>query len=289
MAEANMINIFNYTDFLSYFEDYYAWQKRDDPSFAYSTIAQKAGFNNKGWAFLLFHGERKISPVNCRKISKALNHSRKEAVYFQLLVEFKQTNELPQKKRLYEKISRMTRHGQGFTRAQLLSKDQYEYYSTWYHSAVRSIIGMYPFKDDYFWLGRMMIPPITTGQAKKSVELLKRLGLVTEGGDKRLTLTTVSVTSGSEILGTGLRNFHYECADLAKEAIRKMKRDERNITGLTLGVSKAAYSEICNRVAAFQNELMEIANAARDADRVYQINFHLFPLSRSDKKRVLKP
>lgn len=284
-----MVDIFNYTDFVKYFEDYYAWKKTIDPSFAYSTIAQKAGFNNKGFAFTLFHGLRALSPANCRKISLALNHSTKEAEYFQLLVAFNKTVGLKKKSQLFEKMSKLSRHGKGFTPAQVLYKDQYEYYSKWYHSAIRSILGMYLFKDDYFWLARMVSPPITTGMAKKSVELLKKLGLVAEGKDKYLEITEPNISSGREIVGTGLRNFHSDCADLAKRAIETLDRDKRHLTALTLGVSKDVYNEICAKIEEFQKEIIKIANKSQYANRVYQINFHTFPLSRIDKKRKVRP
>jgi uncharacterized protein (TIGR02147 family) len=284
-----MVDIFNYTDFLKYFEDYYAWKKTSDPSFAYSTIAQMAGFNNKGFAYSLFHGRRPISPANCRKISLALRHSAKEAKYFQLLVNFNQTVDLKKKNYYYKEMSGLSRHGKGFTPAQILDRDQYEYYSKWYHSAIRSIIGMYLFKDDYFWLARMVSPPISTGKAKKSVELLKKLGLVIEGRDKYLEISDRNITSGREISGIGLRNFHFDCTDLAKRAITTLGRDKRHIMGLTVGVSEEVYKEICEKIEEFQKELIKTANKSRYANRVYQINFHTFPLARVDKKRKVRP
>jgi uncharacterized protein (TIGR02147 family) len=283
-----MVNIFDYTEFLKYFEDYYTEKKAADPDFAYSTVAQKAGFNNKGFAYNIFHGKRNISPANCQKISKALRHSRKEAKYFRLLVAFSQTNELARKKKLFDKICSMSAHGKGFTEAQLIAHDQYDFYSKWYHSAIRSLIGLYPIKDDYFHLARRVVPNITTGQAKKSVELLLRLGLAVRKPDGTLKLTHTSITTGREIEGLGLRNFHFQCTDLAKNAISTMDRSSRNITGLTLGVSRAAYEKICAKIALYQEELMNIANTSPEADRVYQLNFHFFPLSHPESKRGRK-
>jgi uncharacterized protein (TIGR02147 family) len=279
-----MINLFDYTDFLKYFEDYYAWRKKTDPSFSYRAVAKKAGFNNKGFAYNLFHGKRHFSSANCLRISKALKHSRIETEYFKNLVSFNQTQDLAAKKRFFEKLCCLSAHGKGFSPAQVIAHDQYEYYSKWRHSAVRSLIGMYPFKDDYTWLAKMTAPPITPGQAQKSVMLLKRLGMVTVAPNGTLKLSHVSITTGPEIAGLGLRNFHFECADLAKKAICTMDRETRNITGLTLGVSKKTYKTICDEVAHFQLKLMAIANTDSRADRVYQINFHLFPLSKDRGK-----
>ena len=184
----------------------------------------------------------------------------------------------------------MSAHGKGFTGAQVLAQDKYEFFSRWYHLAIRSLIGMYPFKDDYFWLARKVDPPITTGQAEKSVKLLKRLGLVTEGPNGILKLSGLSLTTGEEVEGLGLRNLYFECADLAKNAISTMDRDTRNITALTLGISKATYKEICADIAEFQKKLMAKANRDAGADGVYQMNFYLFPISktRDSSKRWVK-
>ena len=280
-----MVNLFDYTDFLKYFEAYYLHQKAIDPTFSYSTLAHKAGISNKGFAYNIFHGKRNISAMHCRMISAALKHSKAETEYFRNLVGFNQTQDLVRKKRFFQKLCRLSAHGKGFTRSQVVSHDQYEYYSKWYHSAIRSLIGMYSIKDDYTSLAKMVVPCITPGQAKKSVALLEQIGMVVEGGDGTLALAHTSVTTGKEVIGLGLRNFHFECADLAKNAISTLDRETRNITGLTLGVSEPGFKEICAEIAAFEKKLMAIADNDKNADRVYQLNFHLFPLSRCDIKK----
>ena len=279
-----MPNVFDYTDFHAYLEDYYNEGKALHSTFCYQVIAAKAGFN-KGFVYNIFNGKKKLSRINCFKLSQGLRHNKTEADYFENLVAFNQASGLEEKNHFYETMSQLSARGKGFTQAQTVRKEQYEFYSVWYHSAIRSIVGMYEFKGDYKWLARMVVPEITEGQARKSMALLKRLGMVTVQKNGACKISSPSITTGKEVIGLAVGNFHIECTELAKRAILKYGDDDRSITSLTLGISKAAYDRIREETALFQEKVMAIANSDGKADSVYQYNFHLFPISKSDAGR----
>jgi uncharacterized protein (TIGR02147 family) len=280
-----MITVFDYSDYRKYLEDYYNEKKAGNTTFSYQSLASKAGFNNRGFAYNIVNGKKNLSPANCYKISQALRHNKYEADYFETLVAFNQARDIKEKNRYFEKLCQIKTRGKGFSKTQIVNKNQYEFYSRWYHSAVRSLIGMYRFKNDYKWLARMVTPSITVKQAKKSVALLRELGMIVLRKNGSYVLADTSITTGKEVVGLAVQNFHGECTDLAKNAIHTISKDKRNITGLTLGISKASYGRICDEIARFQEEIMEIANSDEEADRVYQLNFHLFPMSKSDGER----
>ena len=282
-----MINVFDYTDFRKYLEDYYKDKKNGNDKFSYQYLAKKAGFNNRGFAYNIVNGKKNISQANCFKISQALRHSRDESEYFETLVAFNQAKGFQEKQHFFEKLRQIKARGKGFTKAQLVYQDQYEFYSQWYHSAVRSIIDMYNFKNDFKWLAKMVTPAITLKQAKKSFELLKRLGMITKQKNGNWKATSKSITTGREVTGLAVHNFHIETTELARRAIRELPKDRRNITGLTLGISKTSYDRIVEETMQFQEKIMAIANNDPKADSVYQFNFHLFPLSKSDSERTL--
>jgi uncharacterized protein (TIGR02147 family) len=284
-----MISIFDYSEYRKYLEDYYNEKKSENTAFSYQSLASKAGFNNRGFAYNIVKGKKNLSPANCHRISDALRHNRYEADYFETLVSFNQAQDIKEKNRCFEKLCRIKSRGKGFSKTQIVNKNQYEYYSRWHHSAVRSILGMYKFKTDYKWLARMVTPAITVKQAKKSVELLKTLGMIVRQKNGAYGLVNKSITTGKEVVGLAVQNFHGECTDLSKNAIHTVSRDNRNITGLTLGISKSSFDRICEEIAEFQDEIMNIANSDEKADRVYQLNFHMFPMSKADNERKNEP
>jgi uncharacterized protein (TIGR02147 family) len=274
-----VITVFDYTDYRKYLEDYYQEKKRTEPEFSYQHLAEKAGFNNRGFIYLIVKGKRSISKTNCFKISQALEHNKYEAEYFENCVAFNQAKGLKEKNHFFERLCSIKEWGKGYTRMQRITRAQFEFYATWYHSAVRSIIDMYPFKDDYRWLAQMVTPSITATQARHSVQLLEKLGMIQKQDDGTYALTEKNITTGPEVTALAVQNFHIKCTDLAKRAIQTVPNDERNITGLTMGISPQAYDKLCTEIRAFQDRIAEIVDRDTGSDRVYQMNFHLFPLS----------
>lgn len=283
-----MINIFNYTDFKKYLSDYYEATKAEKPNFSYQSLANKAGFQNKGFVYNIINGNKTLSKSNVFKLSQALGHNRFETEYFETLVTFNQAKDLNERNFYFDKLNHLQNKGKKKSEAQVLRQDQYEFYSKWYHVMIRSIIDMYEFSDDFKWLAKMVYPPISSKQAKQSVTLLEKLGLIEKQKNGIFKVTEKSLTTGNKVLSLAVQNFHVECTDLAKKALQKTPAKNRNITGLTLGISEQTYYHICEEIQQFQQNIMNLANSDEQADRVYQFNFHLFPTSDFDKERIAK-
>lgn len=280
-----MVNVFEYSNFRLYLSAWYEDRKKENHRFSFQLIAQKAGIKNKGFIYNIIKGEKQLSKTNIFKLSKALGHNNYEAEYFETLVAFNQANDPSEKKYLFEKLTGITNKGKPVSEAQLLRANQYDFYSNWYHAVVRSIIGLYEFSGDYKWLAGMVDPPITVPQAKHSVRLLEKLKLIRKDKDSIYRISSTKLTTGNDVRNVAFRNFHLAWNDLAKRALEELPTDKRNVTGLTLGISEKSYEKICDEIISCQKKIMEIADEDDDADRVYQLNFQLFPASGTDSER----
>lgn len=274
-----MPNIFEYTDYRKYLADWFEEKKKAQPAFSYTSFAQKAGFSDRGFFHNVIHGKRNLTKESLVKVSQAIGHSMAEAEYFENLVFFNKSADLKDRNYFYEKLNGVKSTEKSAVKALQTRKDQYEFYSKWYHCAVRSLIDMYPFKNDFRWLAKNIFPPITPSQAKQSVQLLKKLGLIQRQKNGAFKLASKSITTGSEIVSLAVHNFHKEAADLAKNALERVPLDKRNITGLTLGISKKTYLKLCEEIQQFRSKIVRIAEQDEEADRTYQLNFHLFPIT----------
>jgi uncharacterized protein (TIGR02147 family) len=283
-----MINVFDYSDFRKYLADYYADKKKGNPRFSYQVIANKAGIKNKGFIYNIIKGKKALLNSNIHKISQALGHTRYEAEYFETLIAFSQSKDIAGRSYIFEKMSTMKNRGKAKSKAQVLRKDQYDFYSNWYNIMVRLIIGMYEFKGDYKWLSKMVDPPITAPQAKHSVQLLEKLGLISKRADGVYRISDLNIATGKDVTSVAFQNFHMACNDLAKRAFTKFPLNVRNMTGLSLGVSEDGYKRICEEIQNFQTKIIEITNADPKADRAYQLNFQFFPTSKSSPERKQK-
>jgi uncharacterized protein (TIGR02147 family) len=279
-----MPNIFEYTDYRKYLADWFLEKKKQKSSFSYTVFALKAGFNDRGFFHNVIHGKRELTKESLVKVSRAIGHSKSEADYFENLVFFNKASELRDRNYSFEKLNGVKSADKKAIKAKQTRKDQYEFYSKWYHSAIRSIIDMYPFRDDFQWLAKNTLPPITPRQAKKSVELLEKLDLIQRQKDGTYKLTDKSITTGGEVISLAVLNFHKETADLAKAALETLPAIKRNMTGLTLGISESTYLKICDELSQSRARIVQLAEQDDSPDRGYQLNLHLFPITKTDIK-----
>ena len=77
-------------------------------------------------------------------------------------------------------------------------------------------------------------------------------------------------------------------AQRASEAVDLIPKEERDMTACTVNVSQKGFERIRAAVAECGRKVMAIAGADAPADRVYQVNFHLFPVSAKDKEKSSK-
>ena len=76
-----------------------------------------------------------------------------------------------------------------------------------------------------------------------------------------------------------VREMHKEMADFAKESIEKYPIDERNFTGITMGIDDEDYAEILKELETCRKRIISIATAKKGGNRVYRLNMQMFPLT----------
>ena len=161
-----------------------------------------------------------------------------------------------------------------------LTAEQYKYFDKWFNVAIRELLNFYPFRGDYGELAKMLQPPITPHEARTSVALLLKLGLIEEKDDHTFFVTNKSITTYPYIPLIAVHNFQLETMKLVQESIDRFFRNERSISTITLSVSTETYKKLEDKLAHFRREMQDIIENDRHiVDRVYQFNFQIFPLS----------
>lgn len=274
-----MNDIFTYTDYRKLLGDYYEEHKKNNPGFSYQIFAEKAGFPNKGFLYNVITGIKNLSKSSAVKLSQAMKLTSAEADYFDNLVSLNQAENLRERNYFFEKLNAIKNSKPGAAAVRELRKDQHEFYSKWYLSAIRSLIGMHPFSGDYSWLAKNVYPAIKPLEAKKAVALLEKLGMIRKNEKGFYEISDTTITAGREIAQLGLLNFQQQTGELALKASAEMSRDKRHVSSLTMGISRATYEKMCVEIEAFQSKLQAMAERDAVADNVFQLNFQFFPIS----------
>lgn len=269
--------VFEYDDYHRFLKDFYEFQKRRKASFSFRSFASKAGLNSPNYLKLVMEGQRRLGNSALPKFIKALGLKNDAAEYFEALVFFNNASLSVDKQYYFEKMTQFRK----FREIRQVEKDSYEFYSHWFYSAVRELINLEQFCEDPTWIAKQLHPEISEHQASEALKLLERLGFVVrEASSGKLVQSTSLISTGAEVQSISVAKFHREMMSLAEKSIDETPSEERNLSGVTIGVDQSQLESLREKIFQFRQELLSEIKNAETVDRVYQLNIQFFPLSK---------
>jgi uncharacterized protein (TIGR02147 family) len=275
-----MVAIFEYTDYRLYLRDIFDEKKRQNPAFSHRALARKLGLATSNYVMLIMQGKRNLNADLRFKMSEVFRHNQKETEYFEEMVNFAHAKTDAEKNLHLTRMISMRK----LLKIKVLDDSQYEYVSTWYNPVIRELVTQGVWSGDYEVLAKSVRPSITAAQAKKSVELLKNCGLITLQNGRYVQSSPI-VSFKKSVVSVAITNFHREMCKRALEALDCDDRESRDMTGCTLHISKKTYDLVRQELTKCRSRLLELAQEDVDAEKVYHLNLHLFPVSSPMKKR----
>lgn len=270
-----MVHIYNYTNYQEFLKDYYEEKKSTTPHFSYQYLADHCGFKSKTYIYKVIKGEKALTLKSALKIGTFMKLKKREMDYFESIVMFTNSRSVDEKDFYFRKLQNFSKNCE----SSLLRHYQFEYFKHWYNIVIREIAPMLDWKDDYSILAKAITPHISVKEAKNSVELLLKIGLLSKDDEGRYHQTSKAITTGSDVTSHVVNKFQRENLVLAAEAIDRFPRDKRDISTLTVSISENGAERIQKEIAQFRKRLVGIVAEDCPVDRVYQINFQAFPLA----------
>jgi len=267
------VELFEYTDYRAFLRDCLEERRKKDAFFSLRYFAQKAG-TDAGTVVKILQGQLHLTPRLVPGVSAALKLDPQGAEYFRAMVEFGRARSGPEIRRTFERLGLLKG-----VECRTLEEDQYAFYQSWHHSAVRAAVGAFLFAGDYRRLASSLIPPITVAQAKASIALLERLGLVRQQEDGTWKVTDSVITTGEKWKGPVVREFQKQTMELALLSLERDPIELREHSTVTLTLRREDLPLLKSRAAEFRKDLLRIASAATGEDAVFQVNLQMFPLA----------
>jgi len=283
-SKTNKIRIFDYTDYRKYLLDYYTMQKKSRAAFSYRFFAQRAGINSVGLYKDVIEGRQALGRGLTVKFSKALGHSKREAEYFENMVYFNEAKCIDDRKLYFERMLACCD-----IKTAMVDADRCEYYSKWYYSALRALLSYVRFKDDFAAIAAMTDPPIKPEESRKAIDVLERLGFIDKDDQGYYRLVDAIISTGrlsadASVQTMNVMGFQRAMVDLGKEAYDRFPTDRLDMSSLTLSVSETTFKEMKEEITALRRKLLLKAEQELSPDRVYQLNYQFFPLTKIDGK-----
>ncbi|MBN1129907.1 MAG: TIGR02147 family protein [Chitinispirillaceae bacterium] len=276
------VNIYTYLDYRHYLTDLFRALKEESPSFSFRSFAKMAGSSSPNFLQLIQARKLNIQSAGIHALSQNLKLTRKERNYFEYLVDFDHAKTHEEKDRFFQQILLAKEYKQ----IQTLDKSQYELFSHWYIPVIRELVVRHDYNGDPSWIGEKIVPPVSPAKVKKGIAVLSSLGLIRSEGDNRWVHTDRIVSTPSEVLSVAVTTYHKSVLGLAREAIERFPPEERDIRSVTIGISNEGYGEVKKRLEAFWKELLAYAETQKNANRIFQVNMQLFPLSKNGKETI---
>lgn len=249
--------------------------KARNKKFSYRFFARLGGFKSGNILKIVIDGEINITGETAERFCTALKLDREESRFFKNLVLFNQADSSEERQRHSKELMR----SRTFKRMYPLSEFQYRYFDFWFYPVIRGLVALPNFKEDAQWIARQIRPAVSPAEARRALSELLELGLLSRDETGRLVQSNPTVVTSNAITSSSLAHYHREMMRNASESIDRFPREKRDLSALTLAVSRDSASVIKDLAEKFRRDVLAEAAKDRGIDSVYQLNIYFFPVT----------
>ena len=267
-----IIDIFQFTSFRKYLDEYQAARVQTDPDFTRAGACALLGLPKTRSYYNDIIKGKKLSSRMVPKFVEVLGLNKKEARYFETMVNMDQAKTATERNAFFEEL--LKQHPDSH---RILNEDAYEYYNHWYNSVLFTALEVVDVSDDLEPIQKLISPKVSVGTLKRSLELLERLGFVRKNENGFWKSCRDSVSSGSYNNSDLVRQYQLQCFELSKQALLAGDESSSDMATFTFSVSDDAFKAIAKEIQGLKAKVRKIIMLdKKKATGVHQLNIHLF-------------
>lgn len=274
----SMKSIFEYYDYRKYMRLFYEERKRVS-AFSWREFSRIAGFSSPNYMKVVCDGKSRLSKKGADRVASAMGLVDYEKEYFLLLVDYGENTDEQKKKQILAHIRELSREYS----VRMLDGDSYAYFESWLNPVLRELAPMYS-GEKPLSLARMCYPETSATEVRKSLDFMVRAGILKKNSEYDYEQSEKIISASSEIMPLAIRSMHRQMAKFAMESIDAVPASKRNITGVTLSVTKAEYKQVVVELEKFRRKILNIARGAKNGEQVYRLNLQFFPLTKTKEE-----
>ena len=269
-----MKGILEYTGYRQYIADYYA-ERKAKSAFTWPEFANAAGFTSPVYLKYVSEGRYNLSGEAAVRVAQAMKLAGFEQEYFCEMVKFDHAKKDAEKKAAFSRMLAIA----DAHKVKILEGDSFRFFSDWKNPVIRELAPAMPGAKPLA-LAHACRPKVSAAEVSDALKFLVGAGLLKKDESGNYQQTEKSVTTGPmDATPVAVRGLHRQMGEIALEAIEGVSQDERNFSGLTLGVTREAYEEIVREIAEFRKRVIAIATREDATDEVYRMNIQFFPMT----------
>ena len=275
-----MKDVLEYTNYRQYIADYYA-EKKAKSAFTWQVLTRAAGFSSPVYLKYVSEGRFNLSEDAAARVASAMGLENYELDYFCEMVKFDHAKKDEEKKAIFNKMLAIA----DIHKVRIIEGDSFRYFESWKNPVLRELAPAMPGAKPLA-LANACRPEVTAAEVSESLNFLLKSNFLQKDENGNYVQTEKSITTGPmDVTPLAVRGMHRQMGEFALDAIEGVSQDERHFSGLTLGVTRSAYDEIVQEIAAFRKKIIAIATRDDETDEVYRLNVQFFPMTKKSVKK----
>ena len=215
-------------------------------------------------------GKSKLSKIGVERVGAAMGLAGFEMEYFRAMVQYGQAESAEAKKDAFRKMLAVAK----VHKVRVLEGDLFAYYDSWRNPVVRELAPLMPGATPGD-MAKMCYNETSAQEVRESLDFLTRSGLLKKTDGDIFELAETSVTGTPDATRLAMRGMHRQMAELATPAL-DLPKDERNFSGVTMGVSKETYGRIVDVLDECRKKIIAIAAEDKNIEqRFHEGDGHL--------------
>lgn len=276
MFARNKINIYEYSDYRKFLQDFYELEKSLDPTFSYRVFAAAVDIDASLLVKIL-QGKRHVSTKNIESFVQFFRYKEGKAEYFREMIAYGKAKTDDQVRKHFETLQKMRPAA-----CRELDEARYRYFQQWFYPMIRSALDVFDYRGENHAaaLGDSCIPKLTATQVQNAVDALLQLGLAHKQNNGRIAPTEAHIKTKERWLSASISDYQKSITELAQRSIAETPKEERDISTLTMALDSTQIHKIREILADTRKSIVKVVNAmpSQICDSVYQLNFQLFPM-----------
>ncbi|WP_407457444.1 TIGR02147 family protein [Fibrobacter sp.] len=268
-----------YRDYRSCMQDFYDERKRTC-SFTWREFARLAGFTSPTYLKLVCEGKSSLSELGIERVASAMNLGGFEYAYFRSLVHYNQAKDDETKKNAFASMKDIAKAN----KIRVVDADAFTYFESWKNPVLRELVAMMPGATPKA-VAEMCWQPITADEVRKSLNFMVSVGILQRKSKNVYVQTEKALVGNSDVMPLVLRSMHREMACFAQKAIDEFDVNDRDVSGITMGIDRDTYEQIVRELESCRRKIVAIANTCKEPNQVYRLNLQMFPLSKNTQKK----
>ena len=268
-----------YTDYRKYIQDYYDERKRCS-AFTWREFARNVGFSSAVYLKYVCEGKKNLSVSAAGSVASAMGLGGFEHEYFVLMVSYAHAKNDRAKREAFEQRCALAMAH----KVRVLGDEEFDYFKSWKNPVIRELAAHMPGAKPRD-IARACKQKISAAEVAETLDFLVKAKLLKKDNSGNYQQTDKAISLGKvDAVPVAAREMQRQMGEFAVGAL-DLPLSERDMSGLTMGITRRSYERIKNELAECRRRIMAIVVEDDETEKVYRLNMQLFPMSESIKDK----